>query len=101
MKTSFLFILLALTSSLFAQKSLRDSLFGGKMRVPDSVLKAANLPDSNKASTNGDIKTEANGSPSTGIKTETGVLRTTDTQLGDAMPDSLNRSFYSKQKIFK
>ncbi len=59
MKTSLIFISLLLASSLFAQKSLRDSLFGGKMRVPDSVLKAANLPDSAKSSNNNLVKTES------------------------------------------
>ena len=88
MKISFLIIALLLASSLIAQR-LRDSLYGGKLKadtnktfvskdtskyVPPIVYNATVQPETKKGEVN---------------------------KLDESMPDSLNKTFYAKQKTWK
>lgn len=98
MKTSFIIIALLFTSSLIAQKSLRDSLYGGKLKadtgrtfvstdtskyVPSAPVKNATISSEPGEKKKGDNKAEIN-------------------KLDDAtMPDSLNKLYYSKQRLWK
>lgn len=88
MKISFLFIGLLLASSVLGQR-LRDSLFGGKLKadtnktfvskdttkyIPPVVYNATAQPETKKGEVN---------------------------KLDESMPDSLNKTFYGKQKTWK
>ncbi len=88
MRVYFLFIFLFFTSSVMAQ-SLKDSLFGGKLKADTSKTYVSKdtgkyvPPKIYNASVQGDTK-----------KTEVN-------KLDESMPDSLNKTFYAKQKFWK
>ena len=95
MKIPLLFIALAFTSSLVAQKTLKDSLFGGKLRsdtgrtiVSTDTSKYVQLKNENISSQSGDKK-------------KTDAAAAAVLKPDESMPDSLNKLYYSKQKLWK
>ncbi|MDP9231016.1 MAG: hypothetical protein M3O67_10165, partial [Bacteroidota bacterium] len=89
MKISFLYIFLFFTSSATAQ-SLKDSLYGGKLRadtgktfVSKDTSKYVVLKNENVSSQPGEKKKVELNKPD------------------DTMPDSLNKLYYAKQKFWK
>ncbi len=99
MKTYFLVSLMLITSSVMAQR-LRDSLFGGKLRADTGktfVSKdtgkyvAPKVYDAGAATST----TNANAPSTTGSKKDVIV------KPDESMPDSLNKTFYQKQKLWK
>lgn len=90
MKTSFVLIALFLTSSVVAQRSLRDSLYGGKLKADTG--KTFVSTDTSKYVV---LKNE-NVSSQPGAKKTAEVIKP-----NESMPDSLNKLFYSKQKQWK
>jgi hypothetical protein len=91
MKT-FLFIFLVITASGAMGQSLKDSLYGGKLKAP--VGHTAVSKDTGKITvTRGEVISSQPGEK----KVETAEVKRTD----DTMPDSLNRLYHSKQKLFK
>jgi hypothetical protein len=88
MKIYFLFIFLFFSSLVFAQ-TLRDSLFGGKLRADTG--KTFVSKDTGKY-----IPSKIYN-PSAQAETKKGEIIKPD----ESMPDSLNKAFYAKQKTWK
>lgn len=94
MKFSFLFILLVCASSLVGQ-SLRDSLYGGKLKADTG--KTFVSKDTSKYI----IKKNETVSAQSGEKKKIGTVEEETSRPDDSMPDSLNKLYYSKQKLWK
>lgn len=94
MKLFFLFTLLILTMSVSAQSRLRDSLFGGKLKADTGATFVSK--DTGKYIAPLTIKSE----PVTGVP---GTKKSSEVQKLDEtlMPDSLNKSYYSRQRVWK
>ena len=90
MKTYLLFISLFLTSSLMAQ-SLRDSLYGGKLKADTGKIAVSTDTGKYVAPKVFTIPAQAQGD------TKKGEV----VKLDESMPDSLNKNFYAKQKTWK
>src|SRR5260370_227840 len=88
MRVYFLFIFLFFTSSVMAQ-SLKDSLFGGKLKADTS--KTFVSKDTGKYVPPKIYNASVQG------ETKKGEVN----KLDESMPDSLNKTFYSKQKFWK
>src|SRR5258708_4819547 len=95
MKISFLFIALFFASSLMAQ-SLKDSLFGGKLK--SDTGKTFISKDTSKYVA--PLKNETISS-STGDKKKTEINKVEINKPDESMPDSLNKLYYAKQKTWK
>jgi hypothetical protein len=91
MKT-LLFILLVISGSAAMGQSLKDSLYGGKLKSP--VGQTAVSKDTGKISV---TRSEAISSQPGEKKAESAETKPSN----ETMPDSLNRLYYSKQKLFK
>jgi hypothetical protein len=92
MKTSFLYILLFFNSSVMAQ-SLKDSLFGGKLKNPLQQAEAAKDSAQKVAKDSAEITATADSSAS--------LASSSATAENEIMPDSLNRLYHAKQKAWK
>jgi hypothetical protein len=95
MKISFLVIGLFLVSAGFSQ-SLRDSLYGGKLKADTGKTVVSTDTSKYVVRTNEVVRTNATISSQPGEKKNTEVIKP-----DESMPDSLNKLFYSKQKLFK
>lgn len=92
MKIFFLYIFLSFTSSVIAQ-SLRDSLYGGKLKADTG--KTFVSTDTSKYKPPVILKNE-------NVSSQPGEKKTTEISKPDeSMPDSLNKSYYARQKFWK
>lgn len=99
MKTSFIAIALLFTSSLIAQKSLRDSLYGGKLKADTGRTFVST--DTSKYVPAAPVK-NATISSEPGEKKKGEANKVEINKLDEAtMPDSLNKLYYSKQRLWK
>ncbi len=96
MKLSFLFPLLFLASAVFSQ-SLRDSLYGGKLKADTGRTVVSKDTSKYVVRTNAAIRTNETISSQPGEKKKAEEVYKPDA----SMPDSLNKLFYAKQKLFK
>lgn len=95
MKILSLIILLACSMSLHAQKTLRDSLYGGKLKADTGARYVSN--DTSKYVAPLTLKNDAVSPAVPGEKRNNDVPK-----LDEAtMPDSLNKSYYARQKVWK
>src|SRR4030095_1542028 len=99
MKTYFLISLMFITSSVMGQR-LRDSLFGGKLKVDTG--KTFVSKDTGKYVAPKVYDAGASSSVAPGKTTSSSNPKTVEIAKPDAsMPDSLNKTFYQKQKLWK
>src|SRR6478672_4229367 len=103
MKVPVFVVLLLISFSAFSQRSLRDSLYGGKLKADTG--KTFVSKDTGKYVA--PMRNEAISSqpqPGGQNKTATGISAASTAgmiKLDESMPDSLNKLFYSKQKLWK
>jgi hypothetical protein len=112
MKTYLILLVAVLISSSLMSQSLKDSLFKGKLKNPlaaqaaaqkdslkaeaakDSVAAAAVASTTTTTSTSGSIDSTASADPNVPA---TEAIKPED----NTMPDSLNKTYYAKQKAWK
>ena len=85
----FLFLSLFITSSVMAQ-SLKDSLFGGKLKA-----------DTSKTYVSKDTSKYVPPKVYNPSAVQTGAKKNDVAKLDESMPDSLNKNFYTKKKFCK
>ena len=90
MRIYFLFIFLCFSSSVFAQ-SLKDSLFGGKLRADTGKTFISKDTSKYVAPKVYNATTAVQGN----------AKKTEVVKPDESMPDSLNKTFYQKQKLWK
>ena len=98
MKILFLFIFSVSLSAAMGQQRLRDSLYGGKIKADTGKTYVSKDTSKYVVLKNQNVSSQP--------QTETGVKAKADPNAGivkpDAsMPDSLNKLFYAKQKVWK
>ena len=99
MKTYFLISLMFITSSVMAQR-LRDSLFAGKLKVDTGKTFVSKDTGKYIAPKVYDAGTSSSVAPA--VTTSSSSLKKNEIAKPDAsMPDSLNKTFYQKQKLWK
>ena len=98
MKTYFLVSLMFITSSVMAQR-LRDSLFGGKLKADTG--KTFVSKDTGKYVAPKVYDAGTSSSATTTTTPSTNLTKAVIAKPDASMPDSLNKTFYQKQKLWK
>src|SRR5436190_5354415 len=103
MKIPVVVLLLLITVSAFSQRTLRDSLYGGKLKADTGKTFVSKdtgkyvAPMRNEAiSSQPQAGQQNNATTGSGAASTAGMIK-----LDESMPDSLNKLFYSKQKLWK
>jgi hypothetical protein len=99
MKTYILISLMFITSSLMAQR-LRDSLFAGKLKVDSGKTVVSKDTGKYVAPKVYDAGTSSSVAP-TGTTSSSSLKKNEIAKPDASMPDSLNKTFYQKQKLWK
>jgi hypothetical protein len=99
MKTYFLVSLMFITSSVMAQR-LRDSLFGGRLKVDTGKTFVSKDTGKYVAPKVYDAGTSSSATTPT-TTSSTNPAKAVIAKPDASMPDSLNKTFYQKQKLWK
>lgn len=94
MKVPVLIVLLLVTYSTYAQKTLRDSLYGGKLKADTGKTFVSKDTSKYVVLKNENISSEPGGTSK--VNMNASVIKP-----DESMPDSLNKLFYAKQKFWK
>jgi hypothetical protein len=94
MKVSVLIVSLFFTFSTFAQKTLRDSLYGGKLKADTGMTFVSKDTSKYVVLKNENVSSQ----PAEKGKNNASVAVI---KPDESMPDSLNKLFYAKQKFWK